>query len=196
MNLFEQVLHKNQNNLENIFENSLKILHNDLFKLVEKIGLDLEITHGFIDKVQMLEEELIEPQMLNINLLPFKKNELNSYKTIIDKKSLEISSSLKIIFPILFSNSSSFRKNLQILFSKATICESRDEASKKMVIILESLDEISDLYNHKLKFNSLYICLNEHNIFNFREGIEELKLNLSKIHDLIFELKVNKEIFN
>lgn len=195
MNLFEHVLSKNQKNIDFILEDSLNLFHKEIFKLVENLILNLEISNGFINKSEQLKKELEEPQILNINILPKKRKELNSYNFTLSQKSNEISSFIKRIYPILFSNSSDFRKNLQYLFSKATTSSKRDEVSKIMLIILEALDSILIIFKKELNLNSLNINLDKNTIIIFKIGVEKLKKELILIHDKLIYLKQNNYLF-
>lgn len=195
MSLLSNVLQKEEKSLKLVIDESLKILQKEIFNQIDNLIINLEVSSSFFKKVEVLENELKEPQLLNINLISKKRDELRFCKSCLNKKNSEISSILKIIYPILFSQSSLFRKNLKILFSKATKSSHREDISLEMSKLLENLDNIADLYKYTFKFETLYINLDKNNIDEIFNGVNLFKSELIWIYDYFFYFKKNINLF-
>lgn len=180
MSLFTTVLSINQKNSANILSQCLEQINNELFPLIDKLLLDIEILQGFLEK-----QKNIDDISKKKGITKKKQQQLN---LIIKQKKIQISSIIKKIFPILFSNSSHFRKTLQCLFSK-NLLKSDLIIDMSMKLILENLDNIEKIYKTDFYLNkSLIIDINYENTQQILSSAYFLKKNIVGIYEEIYTI--------
>ncbi|WP_058990734.1 AAA family ATPase [Anaerococcus rubeinfantis] len=175
---------ENLEDIENL-ENKYKIKKEELDKFNKKdIEISIKNDRDFVKK----EEERIKNLDDNIKNLEKEKSSLNSliesYRSYIKDTKDKISKNQKILDEKISENFKNFDEFLKYL-----------EISKKL---LDKKDQIEDYFenlnNLSIRLSSLekYKGKEEYQTENIKEKIEKIKIDLEKINDFLFSLKLKK----